>query len=152
MFLFFSTYFIFTPCLTASTLIIPVLDLDVLFPFSLCLSRDLASDRHSSFDATVSESGAFEALISVLADLKLSWMIENGADVIGIQNVSANSALRPWFVPFRVWLSRLESSNANTAKSMRTLLLFRSFYGPPFLIPYPHNTLQLHRLVPLIHI
>ena len=27
----FSTYFIFTPCLTASTLIIPVLDLDVLF-------------------------------------------------------------------------------------------------------------------------
>ena len=56
----FSTYFIFTPCLTASTLIIPVLDLDVLF-HSLRFLRDIGSDRYSTFvfslSATVSASG-----------------------------------------------------------------------------------------------
>jgi hypothetical protein len=39
-----STYLYITPCLTASTLIIPVLDLDILFPSPLLVLRVIASD------------------------------------------------------------------------------------------------------------
>ena len=133
----FSTYFIFTPCLTASTLIIPVLDLDVLFPFPLCLSRDMASDRHSSFDATVSESGVFEVLISVLADLKWLWMIENVADAIGIQYAFANSALRTVVCAFQCVAFASAVVMQMPQSQCERYFYFAHFTGPLFLFPIP---------------
>ena len=74
---FLSTYLYFTPCLTASTLIIPVLDLDVFFPLPPCCSRDIARDCCSGFLGGFGfflrhtlGKWASPGSISVLADLK----------------------------------------------------------------------------------
>ena len=52
-----STYFYFTPCLTASTLIIPELDLDIFFPLPLVaqgISQEIVAVALAFFSAALS--------------------------------------------------------------------------------------------------
>jgi hypothetical protein len=55
-----STYLYITPCLTASTLIIPVLDLDILFPSPHFKDRG-SSQAMDSFAFTLSLSALVSA-------------------------------------------------------------------------------------------